>query len=266
MDTATALWTLASYLIIGLAYFAGLTFILGLLWRLWGYLRTPMPWPEVVTPAPETEGGAVARVIGDVLLFPNLFKADKLLWAGAWVFHAALLIILFRHLRYFTYPVPTIVLYMDQVALLFGYHMKQVALLFGYIFGLAALYLFWRRLALPRTLYVSGLPDYFVLVLLGAITGTGLMVSYWGHVYLVDVKAFMLGLLTLRPVPPPFHPLFLLHFLLVIGLMIYFPFSKLLHAGGILFSPSRNQPYEIQKPGKGYVNVSNYPTMYDRES
>ncbi len=252
MDIATALWILASYLIIGLAYFAGLIFILGLLWRLWGYLRVPMPWPEVVTPAPETEGGAVVRVIGDVLLFPNLFKADKLLWAGAWVFHVALLNILFRHLRYFTYPVPTIVLYMEPVALLFGY-----------IFGLAALYLFWRRLALPRTLYISGLPDYFVLVLLGAIAGTGLMVSYWAHVYLVDVKVFMLGLLTLRPVPPPFHPLFLLHFLLVIGLMIYFPFSKLLHAGGIFFSPSRNQPYEIQKPGQGYVNTSNYPTMYD---
>lgn len=251
MDTSTALWTLASYIIIGLAYFAAVTFVLGLIWRLWGYLRTPMPWPEVTTPAPETEGGAVGRVIGDVLLFPNLFEADKSLWVGAWVFHIALWAILFRHLRYFTYPVPALVLYMETVALFFGY-----------LFGLATLYLFWRRLALSRTLYVSGLPDYFVLILLGAISGTGLMVSYWAHAYLVDVKAFMLGLLTLNPVAPPFHPLFLLHFLLVIVLMIYFPFSKLLHAGGIFFSPSRNQPYEIQKRGKIYVNRGKYPIQY----
>jgi nitrate reductase gamma subunit len=248
MDTRTALWLLGSYVIIGLSYFAALTFVLGLLSRLWGYLRTPMPWPEATTPAPETEGGAVVRVIGDVLFFPNLFKADKSLWAGGWIFHIALWAVLFRHVRYFTYPVPSLVLYMETVALLFGY-----------LLGLAALYLIWRRLALPRTLYVSGLPDYFALVLLGAIAGTGIMVSFWANVYLVDVKAFMLGLLTLNPVPPPAHPLFLIHFLLVLVLLIYFPFSKLLHAGGIFFSPARNQPYEIQKAGKRYVNPWDYP-------
>ena len=162
MDPSAPLLTLFSLSVIGLAYFAGLTFILGLVSRLIVYVRTPMPWPEVTTPAPETEGGAVLRVLGDVLIFPNLFKADKTLWAGAWIFHVALAAILFRHLRYFTYPVPGIVLYM-----------QPVALFFGYLFGVAALYLFWRRLALPRTLYISNLPDYFALVLLGLIAGTG---------------------------------------------------------------------------------------------
>ncbi len=244
MDTSTALWTLAAWLIIGLSYFAGLTFILGLVWRIYGYLRTPMPWPEVTTPGPQTESGALGRVIGDVLIFPNLFKADKWLWAGAWIFHVTLFLILVRHVRYFTYPVPGFVLWL-----------QTVALWIGYIFGLAALYLLWRRLVLPRSLYVSGLPDYFALALMGAIAGTGIMVKYWAHVYLVDVKAFTLGLLTLNPVAPPLHPLFLLHYLLVVALLLYFPFSKLLHAGGIFFSPTRNQPYEIQQRGKRYVNA-----------
>lgn len=248
MDTPTALWTLASYAIIGLAYFAGITFVLGMAWRLYTYLRTPMPWPEVTTPAPKDESGALGRVLGDVLLFPNLFKADKALWLGAWLFHITLFLILIRHLRYFTYPVPSISL-----------SLQTVALWVGYIFGLATLYLLWRRLALPRTLYVSGLPDYFALILLGAIAGTGIMVKYWAHVYLVDVKAFTLGLLTLQPVAPPLHPLFLLHFLLVLALMLYFPFSKLLHAGGIFLSPSRNQPYEVQKRGRRYVNAWDRP-------
>ncbi len=253
MDTSTTLWTLLSLFIVGLAYFAAFTFIMGLLWKLYGYLRAPMPLPAATTPAPETEGGALVRVLGDVLIFPNLFKADKYLWAGAWVFHIALAAILFRHLRYFTYPVPGIILYMETVALAFGY-----------IFGIAALYLLWRRLALPRTLYVSNLPDYFALALLGAIAGTGIMVSYWAHVYIVDVKDFMLGLLSLNPVAPPKHPLFLVHFLLVIILMLYFPFSKLLHAGGIIFSPTQNQPYEIQKKGKRYVNPWDQTTSGDQ--
>lgn len=239
MSTSTALWTLFATFVAGLSYFAAITFVLGLLWRLAGYLRTPAPLPVVVTPAPETDGGAAVRVAGDVLLFPALFKADKALWAGAWVFHIALWVILLRHLRYFTYPVPGLSLLMSPVALWAGY-----------VFGLAALYLFWRRLALPRTLYLSGLPDYLALILMGLIAVTGILVKYWLHVNLVDVKAFVLGLMTLRPVAPPQHPLFLVHFLLVALLLLYFPFSKLLHAGGIFFSPTRNQPYEIQKRGK----------------
>ena len=182
MDATSLLWTLASLFIIGLSYFAAFTLLVGLLVKLYGYFRTPMPWPEVVTPAPENETGVIARILGDVFIFPNLFKADKFLWVGAWVFHVALAAILFRHLRYFTYPVPGLVLYMEPVALWFGY-----------IFGLAALYLFWRRLALPRTLYLSNLPDYFALALLGAIAATGILMSYWAHAYLVDVKAFLLG-------------------------------------------------------------------------
>jgi nitrate reductase gamma subunit len=98
-------------------------------------------------------------------------------------------------------------------------------------------------------LYISGLPDYFALILLGLIAGTGIVLKYWAHVYLVDVKAFTLGLMTLRPVAPPAHPLFLMHFVLVALLMLYFPFSKLLHAGGVFFSPTRNQPYEVQRRG-----------------
>ena len=243
MENTNVLWNLFSVFLVGLSYFAILAFTLGLLAKLYGYLRTPMPWPEVVTPAPETEGGAVLRVIGDVTLFPSLFKADKFLWGGAWIFHIALAAILFRHLRYFTYPIPGLVLYMETVALFFGY-----------LFGLAVLYLFWRRLALPRSLYISNVPDYFALALMGGIAASGILVSYWLHVNIVDVKAFLLGLLTLQPVEPPKHPMFLAHFFLVLTLMIYFPSSKLLHAGGIFFSPSRNQPYQIQKPGKRYVN------------
>jgi nitrate reductase gamma subunit len=243
MDTSTALWTLFAALLIGLTYFAAFVFALGLVRKLISYLRTPMPLPHALTPAPTTEAGAIRRVLGDVLIFPNLFKADRWLWAGAWIFHVALGAILLRHLRYFTYPVPDVVI-----------AMQQVALFFGYVFGITAVYLFWRRLALPRSLYISNLPDYFALILMAAIAGTGLLMTYWVRVDLVEVKAFMLGLLTLNPIAPPPQPLFLLHFCLVLALLMYFPFSKLLHAGGIFMSPSRNQPFQVQVRGKRYVN------------
>lgn len=243
MDASEILWTLLSLFFIGLAYFATFAFVAGLIWKLFRYLRTPMPLPHALTPAPTTESGAVLRVLGDLTIFPNLFKADKLLWAGAWIFHVALAAVLFRHIRYFTYPVPGLVLTLETVALFFGV-----------LFGAAILFLFWRRLGLPRTLYISNVPDYFVLALLGLIAGSGLAVSYWLHVNIVDVKGFILGLMTFHPVEVPRHPLFLLHLFFVLLLMIYFPFSKLLHAGGIIFSPARHQPFQVQVRGKRYVN------------
>lgn len=243
MDSSDIFWNLFSLVFIGLAYFSALVLMIGLLSKLVSYLRTPMPLPHALTPAPVTEGNAILRVLGEVGIFQSLFKADKLLWAGAWLFHAALLAILFRHLRYFTYPVPGLVL-----------GMEPVAIFFGLLFLGMGLFLLWRRLGLPRTVYISNLPDYFALALLGLIAGTGLCVSYWLHANLVEVKAFIMGLMTLHPVPVPRHPLFLFHMLLVMTLMVYFPSSKLLHAGGIFFSPSRHQPYQIQQRGKRYVN------------
>ena len=60
-----------------------------------------------------------------------------------------------------------------------------------------------------------------------------------------QVKAFMLGILTFSPAEMPTDPAFIVHLLLVIGLMIYFPFSKLVHMGGIFFSPTR---YQVDNP------------------
>ena len=198
MDLSTVFWTLLSLFYVGFSYFAALALIGGLVWRLVGYFRAPMPIPVASTPAPETEGGTLVRLLGDLLIFPNLFKADKLLWAGAWIFHAALATILVRHLRYFTYPVPDFIQYLEPVALLFGY-----------LFGLAILFLFWRRLALPRTLYISNIPDYFALVLLGLIAGTGILVSYWAHVYIRGCEGLYSWLDDSAPHRPTPAPAFL---------------------------------------------------------
>ena len=43
----------------------------------------------------------------------------------------------------------------------------------------------------------------------------------------------------LQPLPP--DPILMVHLALVASLMAIFPISKLLHAPGIFFSPTRNQ-------------------------
>ena len=52
---------------------------------------------------------------------------------------------------------------------------------------------------------------------------------------------FMLGLMRLSIQPLPADPLLLLHLTLVALLMIVFPISKLMHAPGLFFSPTRHQ-------------------------
>ncbi|MBI5304574.1 MAG: respiratory nitrate reductase subunit gamma [Chloroflexi bacterium] len=234
-------WNLLAGLLIGFAYLSFIILVAGLAFRLYLYAKTPAPLKIVSTPGPKTTGGVLTRLAGDALIFPNLFQADKALWAGAWVFHVCLALVFFRHARYFLYPVPE---WISDWA--------SPGILMGFVLPIPALYLFWRRLALPRNLFISGLPDYISLMLIILIAATGMLVSYYARVYLVDVKAFTLGLLSLKPVAPPAHPIFLAHFFLVCLLMIYFPFSKLVHAGGIFFSPTRNQRDNVLQ--KRYVN------------
>ncbi|MYD76807.1 MAG: nitrate reductase, partial [Gammaproteobacteria bacterium] len=74
-----------------------------------------------------------------------------------------------------------------------------------------------------------------------AIAISGLMMKYVWHTDIVAVKAFFLGLLRFDLAPLPADPLLLVHLALVVALMAVFPVSKLLHAPGVFFSPTRNQ-------------------------
>ena len=58
---------------------------------------------------------------------------------------------------------------------------------------------------------------------------------------IVALKAFFLGLMYFDWQPIPADAMLLLHLSLVACLMIIFPFSKLLHAPGVFFSPTLNQ-------------------------
>ncbi len=80
-----------------------------------------------------------------------------------------------------------------------------------------------------------------MLALLFAIAGTGLMMDYVTHTDIVAVKAFFRGLMYFNWQPIPTDPVLLVHLGLVATLMIIFPISKLLHAPGVFFSPTRNQ-------------------------
>ncbi len=213
-----------------LLYTATIVFVAGLTARIVRYARTPAPFKIPTTPAPTTRVGVSLRMMREVGLFASLFKGNKVLWFLAWLFHAALLLVLLRHLRYFIEPVWAWVALVQPFGVYAG---------FGMIAGLGGLWL--RRLLVPRVRYVTRLSDHLHLLLLIAIAASGLLMKFVAHVDIIAVKAFILGLLRFELQPLPTDPILLIHLGLVAALMIVFPMSKLLHGVAIFFSPTRNQ-------------------------
>lgn len=216
--------------IAGLFYLATLTLLVGLARRILRYARTPAPLKIPTTPAPTTRSGVVLRMFREVVFFESLFKSSKWTWLFGWLFHFGLFVALMRHLRYFTEPVWGWVTLIQSAGVYAGYAM---------VIGLIGLW--GRRVLVDRVRYISAPSDHLMLALLVAIGGSGLLMKYVWHTDIVALKSFTRGLMVFSPTELPPDPLLIIHLLLVITLMFVFPISKLLHAPGVFFSPTRNQ-------------------------
>ena len=209
----------------GLLYAATALLVVGLAWRIADYARTPAPLKIPATPAPLTGAGVAARLGREVVFFESLYHSSKWTWLFGWMFHVALALVLVRHLRYVIEPVWGWVAFAQPFGMYAGLAMTA---------GLAGLWA--RRFLVDRVRYISTISDHLMLALLVAIAASGLAMKYVAHTDIVAAKAFVLGLIRFDWQPLPADPL------LVAALMAIFPISKLLHAPGLFFSPTRNQP------------------------
>jgi nitrate reductase gamma subunit len=211
-------------------YAATAILVIGVAAKIRTYARTPAPLKIPTTPAPKTGWGVVLRMFREVVFFESLFKSNKWIWLFGWTFHMAMWLVLARHLRYFTQPVWGWV----ELVQPFGTYAA-----FAMILGLGGLWA--RRFLVERIRYISNPSDHLMLVLLLGIAGSGAMTRFVAHTDIVAVKSYMLGLMRLRVGDLPTDPILLVHLGLVVLLMAIFPISKLLHAPGVFFSPTRNQ-------------------------
>jgi len=213
-----------------LGYAAIAIFLVGVLYKVWKYAVTPAPLKIPQTPAPVTAAGVPVRVLSEVLIFKSLFKSNRVLWLAGFLFHAGLVLALLKHYRFFFATVPPGLSYIDTLEFYPGLIMLG---------GLALLLL--MRMIVDRHAFISVMSDYVLLLLLLAIAGTGLLAKHFYRVDITQVKEFMMGLVSFNPQTFPTQTIFIIHFSLVLALLVYFPFSKLMHAAGLFFSPTRNQ-------------------------
>jgi len=253
-----------------LPYAAIVVFLVGITLRAIGWAKSPvpfripttcgqqrsLPWIESARlDNPSTGAGAAARVLLEAFLFRSLFRnsraqllpdgrlvygGDRSLWALSLAFHASLLVVLLRHLRLFVEPVPGFVLLLQDVDGFFqvgvpGVYITDVVLVIA-LAGLAA-----RRLSEERMRYLSLPVDHALVFLLGAIAASGLVLRHVVRTDLAAVKELAVSLVTFHPmVPEGLGATALLHVTLVSSLLIAAPFTKLVHAGAVFLSPTRN--------------------------
>ena len=274
------------------AYLALLVFLAGMIRRAWRWAATPVPFRIPTTAgqqrslpwiraarleSPWTPAGVAGRMALEVLLFRSLFRDTrsrlepgprltlierKALWLAALVFHWSLLVVGVRHLRLLLNPVPA---WVTAVASVDGF--LQAGVPSWYLsdvgVGLALGYLLFRRLRDPLLRYLTQPADYLALALLLAVVGSGLALRYAVRPDVVGVKAFAAGVAALRPAPLEAPSAwFVAHFLSVCALAVFFPFSKLVHAAGVFFSPTRNLANDSR--ARRHVNPWNGPVTTRR--
>jgi len=276
-------------------YLAVITFFVGLVAKVIGWGRSPVPFRIPTTAGqqwtlpwikpnkidnPRGTGGVIIRMLFEVLLFRSLFRntrmefrqgprityeLEKWLWLFALVFHYAFLTVLLRHLRFFTEPIPLFVTVLEKldgfmqigIAPFTGYQLPAL-LLSGVVLLAAVGFLFLRRVLSAQIRYLSLPADYFPLFLIGAIGLTGILMRYLLKVDIPHIKELTMGLVSFHPSNPEgIGVLFYIHLFLVSVLFAYFPFSKLVHLGGVFLSPTRNLANTNRYVR--HVNPWNYP-------
>lgn len=268
-------------------YAALAIFIVGIILRVFKWARSPVPFRIPTTAGqekslpwikqnkidnPSTALGTFIRMVFEVLLFRSLFRntrtelrggpkisfaSAKWLWVASLAFHYSFLIILTRHLRLFTEPVPVL---LEKLEFFDSFFQVGVPLLYitDVMFLAAVTYLFIRRVFIPQLRYISLPADYFPLFLIGGIGVTGVLMRYFYKVNIVGVKELTMSLAKFSPtIPEGIGVLFYIHLFLICVLFAYFPFSKLTHMAGVFLSPTRNLANNNRM--KRHINPWNYP-------
>lgn len=241
----------------GLLFWAAtLVLVVGVGRKIYLYATIPAPLKIPTTPAPVTQVGVVGRMFREVVFFESLFRANKYTWLFAFMFHMALWLVLLRHTRYFM-EMNSFLLFIQP----FGKYASFVMVL-----GLAGLW--GRRLFVDRVRYISAPSDHLMLALLIGIGLSGMMMMFVSPTDITMVKGFFRGLMTFDFHPLPASPILLAHLFLVALLMLIFPISKLLHAPGVFFSPTRNQvdnPREKRHLSKWALELEKNKQIYRDE-
>lgn len=258
-----------------LPYVAFAVFMAGFIFRVLEWAKVPVPF-RIPTTCGQAESmpwikqnkldnpsslmGVMGRMLLEVLTFRSLFRntkasamdlkgprlvysSEKVLWLAGIAFHYSFLVVFIRHFRLFSQEVPRLITMIEDLD---GFMQLTLPAFYisGAVLALAVTFLIVRRLTTPQVKYISLMADYFPLFLILSIAVTGILMRYIFKTDIVSVKVLVTGLFMLKApsaeIMQSINYMFYIHIFLVSVLLMYFPFSKLMHMGGVFMSPTRN--------------------------
>jgi nitrate reductase gamma subunit len=222
-----------SYLVAGImVYVAVGFFVLGMGYRVYQWVRAPKTRVKTgIFPKPNTLGDRWLTVARDSFIFPQAIASDRWMWIFTILFHFGLLGAFVGHLRLIQEFTPL-------ASVLGAKGLNQLSLWGGGVMGIILLvalaYYLLRRFTSPYK-EMSILEDYLLLVLLILIVVMGNHMRFAGNVHTADYRAYVQSLTALKPAFPEaladssIRSALVFHVLFANLLLIYFPFSKLVH-------------------------------------
>ena len=273
-----------------LPYLAVIVFLVGFFVRMMDWARSSVPFRIPTTSGqakslpwiksntidnPFTTGGVVARMFFEVVTFRSLFRNTRMrvnsdgrisydlelwLWLFALAFHYTFLVVILRHARFFLDPLPLPFEILEILDTFVQVGHPTISLSSFALLG-TVLFLFLRRVYLPNIRMISLASDYFPLFLIFGIAFTGIFMRYFAKIDVTAAKELSYGLVSFN-LPTlarmqEIGSIYYIHVFFVSVLLAYFPWSKLMHLGGVFLSPTRNLPNNTR--AVRHVNPWNYP-------
>jgi nitrate reductase gamma subunit len=273
-----------------LPYIAVIAFFVGFFIRMMDWARSAVPFRIPTTAGqakslpwiksntidnPFTTGGVVARMFFEVVTFRSLFRNTRMrvnpdgrisydlelwLWLFALAFHYTFFVVILRHARFFLDPLPLPFEILEKIDTFVQVGLPVISLSSFALLG-TVLFLFVRRVYLPNIRMISLASDFFPLFLIFGIAFTGIFMRYFSKIDVTAAKELTYGLVSFN-LPTlarmqEIGSIFYIHVFFVSVLLVYFPWSKLMHMGGIFLSPTRNMANNTR--AVRHVNPWNYP-------
>ena len=226
-----------------LPYVTLLIFATGWIYRLlsWAALRPSRT--ITLYPLPRAGLSRAAGIFKRVLILPELYAADHVLWLVKIFFLAGLCISVALH-AFVQFPLTHLLpraLGLDP----FGPQVLPAVLVpAGYAYWMGVLsallatisivFFIARRLVIKEVRYLSSLTDFLALGFLLVIVALGTYLRLFKVVDPEQLKAYIAAIADLSPIPPPDHPVLMIHLVMAQVYLMYLPFSKAVHAMGTL--------------------------------
>lgn len=194
---------MGTFLII-FAYLCYAIFLLRIIWRIVLLLMVRENSPSVLQSNRFSERTTVRtfmKAARDIVFLTRLFRTNPLLWIGEWIFHAAFILVLIRHLRYVLDHSPDWLM-----------NIMFLGMLAGYVLPASLIFILVVKLCIEKKKYFST-QNFLLLSLLLLLSITGIIMNEFIHPDIMEIKIFVLNALSLKIIPAPASVLFIIHFI-----------------------------------------------------